>query len=67
MDVFLETERLVLRRFTEADVDLLVELDSDPEVTHHITGGKPTPRDEWRMLMRQRTPWMIRERSNERR
>ncbi len=44
--VFLETEQLVLRRFTENDVDLLVELDSDPEVMHFITGGRPTPRSE---------------------
>lgn len=46
MEVFLETERLLLRRFTEADVDNLVELDSDPAVMHFITGGRPTPRDE---------------------
>jgi RimJ/RimL family protein N-acetyltransferase len=45
MHVFLETERLVLRRFTAADVDLLVELDSDPDVTHFVTGGEATPRD----------------------
>lgn len=44
--VFLETERLVLRRFTEADVDLLFELDSDPSVMRYINGGKPTPRHE---------------------
>ena len=44
MRVFLETERLVLRRFTENDVDLLVELDSDPEVMHFVTGGRPTSR-----------------------
>ena len=44
--VFLETERLVLRRFTAEDVDLLVELDSDPEVMQFITGGLPTPRRE---------------------
>jgi RimJ/RimL family protein N-acetyltransferase len=35
-----------LRRFTEADVDLLVELDADPEVMRFITGGAPTPRSE---------------------
>ena len=46
MDVFLETERLVLRRFTTDDVDNLVELDSDPDVMHYINGGKPTPRTE---------------------
>ena len=45
MQVFLETERLVLRRFTEADVENLFDLDSDPEVMRFITGGKPTPRD----------------------
>lgn len=44
MQVFLETERLVLRRFTEADVDNLLELDSDPEVMRFINGGKPTSR-----------------------
>jgi RimJ/RimL family protein N-acetyltransferase len=43
---FLETERLVLRRFTEEDVDLLVELDSDPEVMRYITGGLATSREE---------------------
>lgn len=46
MSIFLNTERLVLRRFTPADVDILVELDSDPAVMHYITGGLPTPRDE---------------------
>jgi len=44
--VFLETARLVLRRFTAEDADLLVELDSDPEVMQFITGGLPTPRRE---------------------
>jgi RimJ/RimL family protein N-acetyltransferase len=46
VQVFLETEHLVLRRFTTADVDHLVELDSDPDVMRYITGGRPTPRDE---------------------
>lgn len=45
MQIYLETERLVLRRFTEADVNNLFELDSDPEVMRYLTGGKPTPRD----------------------
>lgn len=45
MIVFLETERLLLRQFTADDVDLLVELDSDPEVVHFITGGEPTARE----------------------
>jgi RimJ/RimL family protein N-acetyltransferase len=42
--IFLATDRLVLRRFTEADVDNLVELDADPRVMEFLTGGKPTPR-----------------------
>ncbi|MFD4533365.1 GNAT family N-acetyltransferase [Kitasatospora sp. NPDC058397] len=45
MTVFLTTERLVLRRFTAADVDHLVELDGDPEVMRHLTGGRPTARE----------------------
>ena len=32
MKLFLETERLILRQFTEVDGDHLFELDSDPEV-----------------------------------
>ncbi len=45
MRVLLETERMLLRRFTEADVDDLADLDGDPAVMHFITGGKQTPRD----------------------
>ena len=45
MHVFLETEHLVLRRFTETDVDNLLDLDGDPEVMRFLTGGKSTPRD----------------------
>ncbi|RKT19632.1 RimJ/RimL family protein N-acetyltransferase [Streptomyces sp. 1114.5] len=47
MPVFLETGRLVLRPFadTEADVDGLFALDSDPEVMRFINGGKPTTRE----------------------
>jgi RimJ/RimL family protein N-acetyltransferase len=46
MQVFLETPRLVLRRFTMADVDNLVSLDADPDVMHFITGGIATSRAE---------------------
>jgi RimJ/RimL family protein N-acetyltransferase len=46
VETFLETERLQLRRFTDDDVENLVELDSDPAVMHFITGGRPTPREE---------------------
>jgi RimJ/RimL family protein N-acetyltransferase len=46
MQVFLETGRLLLRRFTGADVDNLCDLNSDPDVMRYINGGVPTPRDE---------------------
>jgi RimJ/RimL family protein N-acetyltransferase len=46
MNVFLETERLLLRRFTHDDVDNLYNLDRDPEVMRYITGGATTPREE---------------------
>jgi RimJ/RimL family protein N-acetyltransferase len=45
VEVLLESKRLVLRRFAEADLDNLVELDSDPDVMRFLTGGKPTPRE----------------------
>jgi RimJ/RimL family protein N-acetyltransferase len=45
MQVFIETRRLLLRRFTEADAVNLFDLDSDPEVMRFLTGGKPTSRE----------------------
>lgn len=44
MWIFLETERMLLRRFTGADVDNLVDLDGDPDVMRFINGGRPTSR-----------------------
>jgi RimJ/RimL family protein N-acetyltransferase len=46
MDVLLETDRLVLRRFTPDDADLLVQLDADPAVMRYVTGGRATSREE---------------------
>jgi RimJ/RimL family protein N-acetyltransferase len=40
-----QTERLTLRQFTEADLENLVALDSDPEVMRYLNGGIPTPRE----------------------
>ncbi|MFF3326663.1 GNAT family N-acetyltransferase [Streptomyces sp. NPDC002889] len=45
MSVFLETSRLTLRAFTDADVDHVLELHNDPEVMHYINGGSPTSRE----------------------
>jgi len=44
MDVFLETDRLILRRFTVDDLDNLCDLNSDPEVVFFINGGRPISR-----------------------
>ncbi len=46
MHVYLETERLILRRFTPDDVDLITALDADPAVMKYLNGGRPTPREE---------------------
>ncbi len=45
MQLFLETDRLLMRRFTGADLDNLFELDSDPEVMRFLNGGEPTSRE----------------------
>ncbi|GII55639.1 GNAT family acetyltransferase [Planotetraspora thailandica] len=45
MDIFLETDRLVLRAFTVADADHLLALDNDPDVMRFINGGRPTSRE----------------------
>ncbi|MET8633757.1 GNAT family N-acetyltransferase [Streptomyces sp. NPDC004680] len=50
MPVFLETERLVLRPFTEADAEHLFVLDNDPEAMRFINGGKPVGRESIRTL-----------------
>ena len=42
----METERLILRWFTADDLELLVDLDSDPEVKHFIDNGAPVDRAE---------------------
>lgn len=35
-DIVVKTERLTLREFTQDDADLLIELDSDPEVMRYL-------------------------------
>ena len=46
MELFLETERLLLRQVTDDDVDELFALDNDPEVMRYLNGGKPVGRAE---------------------
>lgn len=43
--ILLRTERLVLRAFTPDDAELLVELDSDPEVMRYLNRGSPSSRE----------------------
>lgn len=43
-DTYLETERMTLRRFTEADVDDLAALHGHPAVMRRIDDGRPVPR-----------------------
>ena len=40
------TERLALRPLRADDVDLLLDLDSDPEVMRYLTGGRASTREE---------------------
>ncbi len=42
MQTFLETDRLVLRPFTESDDERLLALDNAPDVMRFINGGRPT-------------------------
>lgn len=48
MNIYLETPRLILRRFTADDEPLLLDLDGDPEVMRYINGGKPSTLDDIR-------------------
>ena len=54
MDVFLETEQLVLRRFTHADVERLFSLHNDPDVMRFLNGGRAAFRREIEREYRQR-------------
>jgi RimJ/RimL family protein N-acetyltransferase len=48
----LETERLRLEPMTVEHTELLVDLDSDPEVMRYINGGKATSRAEVEAIVR---------------
>lgn len=58
MTVFLETERLVLRQFTDGDAKALFALDNDPAVMRFLTGGRPATREA---IMSQTLPRLLRE------
>jgi RimJ/RimL family protein N-acetyltransferase len=54
MKVLQETQRLILRQFTEDDAALLLELDSDPEVMRFIGPRQYTDLDGYRLQIRDR-------------
>ena len=43
--ILFETERMYFRELCKNDVDVLFQLDSDPEVMRHISKGVPTARE----------------------
>ncbi|MBD2776485.1 GNAT family N-acetyltransferase [Iningainema tapete] len=56
MNIIVETERLILREFTEKDVDNLFALDSQPEILRWGNGGNPT---NYETIKNQSLPKMI--------
>jgi RimJ/RimL family protein N-acetyltransferase len=68
----LQTERLIMRGFTEGDLDDYAEVCGDPEVARYASGsGKPLDREEtWRQMatilghwaLRGYGPWAVEER-----
>ena len=54
MKIYLETERILLRRFTPDDVDNLYALDSDPNVMRYITNGVTPSREATQEKLRDR-------------
>ncbi len=53
----LETERLILRGHTRADLDASAAMWADPDVSRHI-GGKPSTREEsWARMLRYPGHW----------
>ena len=50
--MFLETKRLYFRELTTKDEELILALDSDPEVMKYLTDGVATPRDDVRMALK---------------
>lgn len=46
MNIYLETQRMILRELTFQDEENLMDLDSDPEVMKFLTLGVPSTREE---------------------
>jgi RimJ/RimL family protein N-acetyltransferase len=60
-EVTLQTERLVLRQFREADLDAYAEMCGDAEVMRYLGAGAPVGRaDAWRNLALMLGHWRLR-------
>ena len=46
MNIYLETQRMILRELTFEDEENLLDLDSDPDVMKYLTHGIPSTREE---------------------
>lgn len=56
-----ETDRLILRQFREADLDTYAEICADPEVMQYIGAGQPLTRSEaWRGMATILGHWQLR-------
>ena len=57
----IETARLLLRQFLEADIDLYARMCADPEVMRHIGDGRTLTREEtWRAMATALGHWVLR-------
>jgi RimJ/RimL family protein N-acetyltransferase len=57
----LETERLILRQFREADLDAYADMCGDAEVMRYIATGQPLNRaDSWRSMATMLGHWQLR-------
>lgn len=46
MEIYLQTERMILRQFERQDKEFIRDLDSDPEVMTFLSNGVPSDEDE---------------------
>jgi RimJ/RimL family protein N-acetyltransferase len=59
--VTLETDRLILRMFREADLDAYAAISADPEVMRYLGDGKPLDRpNSWRQIAMILGHWQLR-------
>jgi len=56
----LETERLILRPFREADLDAYAAMTGDPEVMRHLGSGPMSRSDAWRNMATILGHWTLR-------